>query len=110
MRFRIVALRRAERDFRDIVRWLAGRSLAGASAWVRAYDKLLLRLEGNADTFPLAEESELFNYEIREAVLKTRRGLPYRLVFTIVGDQVRLLRVRGPGQSDLTPDDVDPDP
>jgi hypothetical protein len=47
---------------------------------------------------PLAPESAHCNYQIREVFFKTRKGNPYRVLFTILGDEVLVLRVRGPGQ------------
>ena len=37
-------------------------------------------------------------YDIHEVLFKTSKGNPYRLLFTIVDDEVLVLRVRGPGQ------------
>lgn len=107
MRFRVNVLRRAKQDQRRIVRWIAERSSSGAEAWVNAYERMLRRLAEHADTLALASENDDFDYALREVLFKTRRGLVYRAVFTIVGDEVRVLRIRGPGQDDLTREDVE---
>jgi hypothetical protein len=39
-------------------------------------------------------------------LFKTRRGRYYRLVYVIAEDEVHVLRVRGPGQPDLLPDEI----
>jgi hypothetical protein len=49
----------------------------------------------------LAPENEFVAREIRHIVFRTRHGRPYRALFTIVGNEVRILRVRGPGQAPL---------
>ena len=38
-------------------------------------------------------------YNIREVFFKTSKGNPYRLLFTVLDDEVLVLRVRGPGQN-----------
>jgi hypothetical protein len=45
----------------------------------------------------IAPENAEFDFELRQALFKTRHGVPYRCVFTVVDDEVRILRVRGPG-------------
>ncbi len=40
--------------------------------------------------------------------VKTRRGLTYRILFTISGQEVLVLHVRGPGQAHVTPEDLRP--
>jgi plasmid stabilization system protein ParE len=106
MKFRVRTLRRAERDYREIMVYIAERSKEGAAAWARAFDKALLRLEELADTFPLAPEDEYVDFEVREILFKTRRGLVYRALFTIRAQEVLILHVRGPGQDFLTADEL----
>ncbi len=47
---------------------------------------------------------------LKQAFFRTRRGRSYRAVFVIVGDivgdEVRILRVRGPGQELIEPDEI----
>jgi hypothetical protein len=45
-----------------------------------------------------ASEGRLLGRNVREKFFKTRQGRRYRLLYTINGDVVRVLRVRGPGQ------------
>ena len=56
---------------------------------------------------PVWIEDEHFDIDVRQALFKTRRGRIYRMLFTIVGNEVRILRVRGPGQAPVVADDVD---
>ena len=102
MKFRVVALRRADNDVRKIVRWIAARSPQGANSWLDAYDELLNELASEADRCAPAIENHEFELPIKQALFHTRQGGVYRAVFTIVGDEVRLLRIRGPGQPPLT--------
>jgi plasmid stabilization system protein ParE len=106
MKYKVIALRRAEADVRHIARWIAQRSPQGAYAWLDAYDQLLERLAEHAESSPAAVEDAYCSIPLKEAVFQTRRGRAYRAVFTIVGDQVRILRVRGPGQPPLQDDEI----
>lgn len=103
MKFTVKTLRAAERDSNIILEYIANRSKAGATAWAKAYDKALAQLEENADSFPLAAENEHVDFEVREILFKTRRGLIYRALFTIQEDTVIILHVRGPGQDIIDP-------
>jgi plasmid stabilization system protein ParE len=109
MKFRVKTLRRAERQYTGFLSYIAERSKAGATAWARAFDAALARLEISAGTFPLAAESDLVEMEVREILFKTRRGLVYRLLFTIRGRDVLVLHLRGPGQDLLQSNQMDPE-
>jgi plasmid stabilization system protein ParE len=98
MKFTVLTLRAAERDSNDILEYLAARSTAGAEAWARAFDKALAYLEEHADACPLAAENDHVDFEVRETLFKTRRGLIYRILFTLQENKAIILHVRGPGQ------------
>jgi hypothetical protein len=53
----------------------------------------------------LAPESSEFDCPIHQLTFKTPRGRKYRILYAIVGDEVRILHVRGPGQDSITPQD-----
>jgi len=108
MTFRVHELRRAQGDIRGITEWLALRSRQGAIAWLRAYDKLLLRLAKDARLFGPAAENPACELDVRQALFKTPRGRIYRALFFITGEDVYILRVRGQGQAPVSPDDLDP--
>ncbi|REJ89620.1 MAG: hypothetical protein DWQ34_19040 [Planctomycetota bacterium] len=99
MRFHVRTLSRADRDVHGILSYIAEHSKEGATAWARAYDNALARLEKSADSFPFAIENEYVDFEVREILFKTRRGLVYRALFTIRETTVYVLHVRGPGQN-----------
>lgn len=106
MTFQVRMLRRANADFANIVAYLHERSPQGAAAWVNAFEKAKVRLSENADCCPEADENHRHAIEVRQALFKTRRGRIYRLVFTIVDDEVRILRIRGSGQAQVEPRDI----
>src|SRR5437879_1012162 len=102
MTFRVQTLRSAERDFRQIIAHIAARSTSGAVSWAKAFQNAVERLESEADRLPFAVENVHVDFEVREILFKTRRGLVYRALYTIRGDEVFILHVRGPGQDLLT--------
>lgn len=98
MKFTVIILRAAERDFNGILEYIAAHSKAGAEAWAKAFDKALARLEDSANSFPLAAENEYLDFELREILFKTPRGLIYRILFTIRENTAIILHIRKPGQ------------
>ncbi len=99
-------LPKAKQDKHSIFRWLYERSPAGAFTWLDAYDSLAERLKQDAATFGLAPESANCEFEVRQALFKTRRGRVYRALFLIEGTEVFILRVRGPGQAPVIPQEI----
>ena len=106
MTYRVVTLRRAEADIRSIARWLAKHSQSGAIAWLDAYDGLVEKLRHSASVCGPAAEASDIDLPLKQAFFRTRRGRSYRAIFLIVGDEVRILRVRGPGQDAIEPDEI----
>ena len=106
MSFKVHELRRAQADVRSIARWLADRSPQGARAWLRAYDEMILRLEEQSPSCGPAHEHGDCGVDVRQALFKTRSGRVYRALFFIEGQDVYVLRVRGPGQAPVDPDEL----
>jgi plasmid stabilization system protein ParE len=106
LRYRVVVQAGARLDVANIYDWIASRSAEGAQRWLDQFEKVAAALETNPFIAPLAPESGSFDIEIRSIVFRTRSGRAYRAVFTVTGDEVRILRVRGPGQPPLKPRDV----
>ncbi len=106
MTFNVYELRRARGDIASIARWLAERSPLGARAWLDSYDDMVNRLKRQASSYALAHEHENFDLDVRQVLFKTKRGRVYRALFLIEGQDVYILRVRGPGQAPVQPDDL----
>jgi plasmid stabilization system protein ParE len=102
MKFQVHLLWRAERDLDHIVTWLFERSPQGAEAWHKAWKKTFRTLQTSADAYGLAPESEGQPLEVRQIFFRTRKGRNYRALYTIRGDEVLVMHIRGPGQ-DLVP-------
>ncbi len=64
-------------------------------------------LEKNPFLSRLAPETEELQEELRHVMFRTRAGRTYRALFVVVGDEVRVLRVRGAGQPPVTSDDIE---
>ena len=98
---------KAKRDVRIILSYIQKRSRRGAEAWYRRWLEVLERLAETAPDFGIAAEDEDHEVTIRQAVFKTRRGLPYRALFIVREEKVFVLHVRGPGQADVAPDNME---
>jgi plasmid stabilization system protein ParE len=106
MTFRVRILTRAQADADAIYEWLAERSLPGANRWYLAFTEAARLLGSDPNRHARAPEATRCREDLRQKFSKTPRGRTYRLVFLIVGDEVRILRVRGPGQAPLRKRDV----
>jgi plasmid stabilization system protein ParE len=106
MKLVVSTLRRAEADIDRIYAWIAERSQQGAAHWYQAAREAIKRLARDAAEHGLAPESADVSIELRQKLFKTRRGHPYRLLYTIIGDEVRVLRVRSSGQAPVDFDDI----
>ena len=106
---RVTILPRAEGDAQSIFDWISARSPEGARRWWTALEEAACRVAANPQGYGLAPENDLVSCELRQFLFKTPRGRTYRGVFTVVGTEVRILRVRGPGQPPLERDEMETD-
>ena len=60
----------------------------------------------NPERYGLAAEDELSPLKIQQFLFKTPQERTYRGVFVVVDEEVRVLRVRGPGQAKLNADEM----
>jgi len=104
--YRIAVLEPASRDVQAQFDYIRQRSPTGAESWYDAYLTALERLKFDPIGASAAPESSHVEEDIRQVFFKTRRGHPYRILYTVVGDQVRVLRVRGTGQDLLGPEEI----
>jgi plasmid stabilization system protein ParE len=93
-------------DLREITRHISQRvSQASADRWLARIQAAIGQLATDADRHPQAEEAAELNIDLRE-MLHGRRPHVYRVLFTIDGDTVHVLRVRHAAQDRLTEGDV----
>ena len=107
MKLKLNILPRAERDAQHIFQWIEERSPEGARRWWFAFENAVQKLTSNLQAYALAPEDAVTDYELRQFLFKTRRGRTYRGVFTIIGNELRVLRLRGPGQASLESDELE---
>jgi plasmid stabilization system protein ParE len=102
---RVLATAVADIDY--MFGWLARRSPPGAVTWYAALSEALARISDSPDHYSLvAESSSRWNRRIQQALFKTTRGRRYRIIFEATDTEVRILRVRGPGQAPLRKRDL----
>ncbi len=107
MTFPVSVAQSAKRDIRQILRWLGKRSRSGAETWYRRWSDVLVRLSEQGDTLGIAPEDADHDETIYPIIFRTRRGLPYRALSVVRDHEVFVLRVRGPGQDLVAPEDLD---
>ena len=98
MRRSVRVLTGAQQDVAACYAYIAERSAQGAANWFNRFTETRDRLAVDAEKRAIAAESAYVDYDIREVLFKTRKGNVYRLLFTVLDDEVLVLRVRGPGQ------------
>jgi plasmid stabilization system protein ParE len=106
MPYIVRTLPRAEYDAQQIYNWIVERSPEGAVSWWLAFEAACQRLSQEPTSYELAPEAETCGREIRQILFKTPHGRYYRALYVVVANEVRVVRVRGPGQPDLLPDEV----
>jgi len=107
MTFRIRYTARARRDIHAAVKWWAeNRSRDQAERWFNGIHSAIASLVEDPGRFPLSPETDLLETDIRELHFGVRRKPTHRVVFTVQGDSVIILRVRHHGQQNLTDDDI----
>ena len=106
MEFTIVITRRAEADIDSAVRWMADhRSASVAARWHIGIRRAIRSLRIEPTRCPIADEAVDLGHELRE-LLHHRRRTVYRILFTIAGTTVNVIRVRHAAQDRLTDADI----
>jgi plasmid stabilization system protein ParE len=97
---------RARLDLQQRMAWLATNRNAGvAGRWLAKYDAAIAALEEDPNRYPEADEVGDLGFSLREFVFKQGKA-GYRILFTINGDTVNVLRVRHAAQDRLTDADL----
>ena len=106
MSFEVVFLREAQADLDAIHAHIDRQSPQGALRWLDALESAVESLEHDPKRFAFAPENDLVSTPIQNVSFKTAKGRPYRLVYAVVEEQVRVLRILGPGHDLLRADDL----
>ncbi len=107
MTYRVQPTAQAEADIDRIFNWIFERSREGDRRWYEAFWDSAERLKSNPLSCGIAPEADDFPEEVRQMLFRTRQGRTYRALFVIRGDIVHILRVRGPGERPMKPEDVE---
>ena len=105
MAFRVVFRLRAQSDLAAATAWLARSSPAAAARWRTGLFQIVENLETDPTRYAPADEAADLGLDLRELLYGRRRGM-YRILFTIGGSTVNVLRVRHAAQDHLTPGDI----
>ncbi len=81
MKRRVTYQSNAASELEAILDYIDGRTTIGVRHWLDEYEKTLARISETPEQFPFAPESGDLTLEVRNAIVKTRFGLPYRVVF-----------------------------
>ncbi len=106
MSFTVFLTARAIRDLDSAREYVAKFAPETAERWYLGILEALLRLERNPESRPIAPESAEFPFEVRQLLIRGKSRRANRALFTIVGDEVRVLAIRRPGQPLITADDI----
>ncbi len=105
MSFQVIFRPRARADIAAAVAWLARSSSAAAARWRSGLFRIVEKLETNPALYSAADEAADVGVDLRE-LLYGRRRIVYRILFTITGQTVNVLRVRHAAQDRLKPGDM----
>lgn len=105
MTYRVVVTAAAKQDLRHAFVWAAERAPQTAALWLRRFEAELQALADFPERCQLAHENSLVESEIRELIFGRRQGA-YRVLFTIVGDEVQVLHIRRAVRDWASPDDL----
>ena len=100
MKYRLRFAPAARRELRDAFHWIARRSPGRAGAWQTGAIAAAQSLTELPRRCPIAPESKAFGIEIRQLMYGD-----YRILFTIDGDIVRVLRFRHRARRPAQPDE-----
>jgi hypothetical protein len=106
MKYSVQVMPRAMIDVNCCLQFIEQHSKQGAATWLKSFELCRDGLAVSPLSHSLAPESEFVDYEIREVRFQTRRGRPYRMLFTVVGDRVKVVHIRGPGQDFVSADNL----
>jgi plasmid stabilization system protein ParE len=103
MTFQVIFRPRARSGIAAAVLWLA--STSAAARWRNGWLKIISNLESDPTRYPPAEAAPDLDIDLRQLEYGRRRNV-YRVLFTIDGQTVNILRVRHAAQDHLSADDL----
>jgi plasmid stabilization system protein ParE len=108
MSFRVELTAGAYSDLDRLMTWLEERSSHAAADRLSArFHKALDRLESRPLSCGLAFENRYFPTEVRHLLFEVWKGKPYRALFIVQDDLVKILCIRAPGERPVTRKEID---
>ena len=106
MAFVVIIGRRAQADIANTVAGTGWPSPAAANRWrMNLLSAVIPKLEADPKRYPQSDDAARLGFDLREMLYGRRRHI-YRVLFTIDGNTVNVLRVRHAAQDRLTEDDL----
>jgi plasmid stabilization system protein ParE len=93
MSYHLVLQRLAVEDLDEAYLYAAEQAPDTAARWLERFHAALKTLEARPTRCPLARENRKTSIELREFLFGKRRNV-FRVIFTIDGEAVRVLRIR----------------
>lgn len=108
MSFRVELTAGAYADLDRLMAWLEERSSHEAAERLSArFCEALDRLESRPHSCGLAYENRYFPEEIRHLLIEVWKSKPYRALFIVQADLVKILCIRAPGEKPVKPDEIE---
>ena len=105
MIYKVVVTAAAKQNLRSAYLWAAERAPHTAALWLERFEAELQTLAHFPKRFQLAPENAFVELEIRQLIFG-RRQSAHRALYTIVGDQVRILHIRRAARDWASSDDL----
>ena len=101
MNYQVIVTPTADAEAMEAFRWYADRSLDAGEKWYAGLDHAINSLAVTPTRCPVSrQDSEALGCEVRFLLYGKRRGV-YRILFSIDGDTVSVLRIRHRAQSPI---------
>jgi plasmid stabilization system protein ParE len=105
MNYRVVITAGAKQNLRSAYLWAAERAPHTAALWLQRFEAELQTLADFPERYQLAPENAFVDPEIRQLIFG-RRQSAYRALFTIVGNEVRVLHIRRAARDWASPEEL----
>ncbi len=105
MKYPVLFVQRAERNMLAALAWYQKNAPGVSQRWHDRLNSSLRRLRENPDRFPLARESEIFPYRLREVLFGAGRRKTHRVLFVVRPKAVVVYAIRHVAQKDFDPFD-----